>query len=500
MQPHSPARPVIAALLPMVWSVRNIVHAGVMDDVIATARLQLLMPGATPVDTATSLGHLPPGAEVAALLEAVGRAPRGKPLVDAVLASGFCVRKGIGSHRLYQNWWQRHASRRERVRSGLVAVLGAASARSDRLLTALQMMSSGLYRLGHELRPVQTQLSMLEPDLLWSTVCVSPLEYPYLLAARRLGIPTVASILSFDNLTSRAALPTYDHYLVWSEAMKAELLRLYPRVPAVRVLVTGTPQFDFHRSPDCRWPRGQTLEALKLSPDASYLLYAASHEQLAPDEPALVTGVRETLDGRAELREAFLVVRLHPLDDGPRWSRLAAHPRVRLERAWSTPTTRDGWTVSSRDDQARLVSLLLHADACLNVASTMTLDAAILDRPVIGLELSAEPGAPREIMYSEYRVDHYRPLVESGGLRLARSWLELADLVAEARRTPERDRDQRAAMVRAVCGEVDGRAAQRVAAAILRIVGAGSPAAGEPPGPRMVAGLRSARSGMRAIS
>ena len=69
----------------------------------------------------------------------------------------------------------------------------------------------------------------------------------------------------------------------------------------------------------------------------------------------------------------------------------------------------------------RFVSAIAYCDACINIVSTMTLDAAILDRPIVGIEFSREPSSPQEIMYSEYGADHYRPVVESGGLRLARS-------------------------------------------------------------------------------
>jgi hypothetical protein len=470
--PRSHERPVVAVLLPMVWSVRNVVHAGVLDRLVASARVRLLIPGASRGGFDDNLQTLADEVQTAPLLDVSGRPVKGKALIDAVLTSGFWRRRGVGSHRVYQRWWLRHATRREQLRNRFIDGAGKVAGRSEELLTTLQAMSAMLYRRTHDLQPVRDQLSALRADALWSTVCVSPLEYPYLLAARQLGIPTIASILSFDNLTSRGALPTYDHYLVWSEAMKCELLRLYPRVPSTRVTVTGTPQFDFHRKAQCRWPRERTVAALKLPPNARYFVYAASHERLAPEEPTLVQSVAQVLKAHDELKDAWLIVRLHPLDDGRRWEKLRGLPRTRVERAWGTRPTGEGWTASTFDDQARLVSLLLHADACLNVASTMTLDAAIVDRPVICLELSDEPGAPREIMYSEYQADHYRPLVESGGLRLARSWAELADLMVDAIRVPDRNRSGRAAMVRSVCGEVDGRAAERVAAAILTALGA----------------------------
>ena len=125
-------------------------------------------------------------------------------------------------------------------------------------------------------------------------------------------------------------------------------------------------------------------------------------------------------------------------------------------------------------DQLRLVATFAHADACLNVASTATLDAAVLDRPVVGIDFRDEAECPRGILYEEYDADHYRPLVSSGGLRVARGWGELTALLERAVADPSLDRAARAAMVARECGVVDGRAADRVADAVLRRVGARS--------------------------
>src|SRR5262249_41822062 len=66
-------------------------------------------------------------------------------------------------------------------------------------------------------------------------------------AAKQLGIPTAAFIFSWDNLTSQGRIiPDYDYYLVWNEALRDQLLSIYPYVRYGRVFVTGTPQFDFH--------------------------------------------------------------------------------------------------------------------------------------------------------------------------------------------------------------------------------------------------------------
>lgn len=462
--------PVIAVLLPMVWSVRNVVHAGVLARLADAGVSVHLLFHRPPVDAGGELaGELARAAGIHGLLRAEGVSSRGKALADGVIRSAFSRRNRIASYALYQRWFSRGSRVGERLRAGAMDALGIV-ARAGPVFRRLESARETMYRSGHDLAPVRSQLAAIGPDLVWSTVCVAGSEYPYALAARDLRIPLLTSILSFDNLTSRGALPRYDHYHVWSDAMRDELLRLYPGVAETRVEVTGTPQFDFHRQAD-RWPRDRTLAALGLPPGCRYLAYAASHRSLTPEEPALVAQMAERIARSPALARHRIVVRMHPLDDWGRWDAAKAAAPVVLSPAWDAPPAPDGWALGSIEDQQRLVATFEHADACLNVASTATLDAAVLDRPVVGIDFRDEAECPRGILYEEYDADHYRPLVASGGLRVAHGWAELSALLESAVSDPGRDRAARAAMVARECGTVDGRAADRVAEALLRRVG-----------------------------
>jgi len=469
---RSTGRPRIAALLPYVWSVRNAVYGGVVDRLAAAgADVHLVLRHGAPPADHPAAARFAAASEIHELIELPARPVRGKAMLDAVIRSGFNRRHRIASYPIYRRWFERDWTPAQRARAAGVEVLGAVAQRKP-VLDRLRRAAERRYREAHDLGPVREQLQRMAPSMVWSTFCVTPFEYPYYLAARDLGLPVVTSILSFDNLTSRSAIPPYDHYFVWHEGMRDQLLRLYPDTPRERVTVTGTPQFDFHRDPAYRRTRPETLRALGLPAGARYVLYAASFVGLAPDEPLLVRRVAEMMQRTPALRHLSLVVRIHPLETRERWRPVTdVFPNVVVQTAWATPPDRDGWTLSTPDDQARLVSALAHAEMCVNVASTMTLDAALLDRPVIGIDFSAEPEAPRGIMYSEYGVEHYRPLVERGGLRVAKSWTELASLMELAITDPGRDRTQRAQMVEYECGRADGAAADRLTTALLRAAG-----------------------------
>jgi hypothetical protein len=464
----------------MVWSVRNAVYSGVIDALLRHGvRVQLCLPRSS---EAAERGEDFTVAELHPLVRVAERPVPGRDFFEAALQSAFARRGRLRGYGIYQRWFHRRDRWPARARQAAVEAVGAAL-RPAPLFAAARAASRRLDRRAHDRSAVRAQLAELAPDLLWSTVSVHPAERPYAIAARELGIPVLSSVLSFDNLTSRGLIPVADYYTVWSARMRDRLVSLYPEIPSDRVQVTGTPQFDFHRRPEFRWSRAETLAALGLPPDARYLLYAASHQQLAPDEPALVAALARRLADDPDSATHHLVVRLHPLDDGRRWEalRLAAGGTVRLVTAWERPAAADGWTLSSPRDQARLVSTLAHADACLNVASTMSLDAALLDRPVIGLALAEVVDAPREILYAEYDCDHYRPLVASGGIDLAHDWGELRALVRRALRQPDVGRAARARMVAEECGPVDGASAARVADAIVHRLGCAAAAADPPP-------------------
>jgi hypothetical protein len=460
----------IAILLPMVWSVRNVVHGGVMRALVdAGVEVHLIVRGWDGMAGRTDRRLFEEAAGCHALLDVAGPAVRGKAWLEAVLSSAFHHRHRNRSHPIYRRWFSRHDGPWLRVRA--TAIEGARRVfYSKSAIARLEGITQRLDRKARNLEPVRQQLRALAPDLLWSTVNISSLEQPYRFAARDMGIPIATSILSFDNLTSRGPLPRDDYYLVWGPGMRAHMARFYPDIDESRVFVTGTPQFDFHRWPTCTWSRERTLSALGLSPRTRYFLYGASHAALTPEEPLLVSQLASRMKGHSALRHHTLVVRLHPLDDSRRWAIATdREPQVRLSAPFEATSATDGWAMPSADDYSRLTSSLAHADGCINIASTLSLDAAILDRPVICLDFRTEPDAPRDMLFGEYETEHYAPLVASGGLRVARTWAELLDLMATAISEPARDRARRAAMVAEACGTVDGRAGQRVARTLMQL-------------------------------
>src|SRR6185436_5329939 len=94
----------------------------------------------------------------------------------------------------------------------------------------------------------------------------------YLAAAQSLGIPTVACISSWDNLSSKSLMrPIPDLVTVWNETQRREAVELHG-VPAKKVEVTGAQCFDEWFGWEPR-PREEFLRQVGLDPERPYLLY-----------------------------------------------------------------------------------------------------------------------------------------------------------------------------------------------------------------------------------
>jgi hypothetical protein len=462
----------LAILLPMVWSFRNVVYSGVLDLLRdSDVEVHLIVHRWSADSPYQKLSELKSACSVNGFAEALPtRKGRGRSFLQGVLTAALCARYQSRTYPIFQRWYSRHATPYQRLRSSITSLL-AVGARPLPIYRRLYQLQQRLYRRSYDLRSVQQQLRSLAPTWLWSTVSVANEEQPYIFAARELQIPVVTSILGFDNLTSRWTRPRFDHYLLWSEAMKATLLRILPETSPAQISVTGTPQFDFHCWQDLLWSRSKTLAKLGLRESDRYFLYGASAESLTPEEPRLVAQLVAKMGQHPVLKDCHLVVRIHPLDNWKRWQKATQQDgRTIISPAWDNTPEPDGWVFVSLDDQGRFVNTLRHSEGCINISSTISLDAAILDKPVICIDFRSEPDCPRENLYEEYEADHYLPLVESGGIRIGHNWSELISLLARAIEAPEEDREKRRRMIERECGKVDGQAAKRVAAAIVALL------------------------------
>jgi CDP-glycerol glycerophosphotransferase (TagB/SpsB family) len=133
-------------------------------------------------------------------------------------------------------------------------------------------------------------------------------------------------------------------------------------------------------------------------------------------------------------------------------------------------------TVRSQDEGqiSEWVNTFRHADIVVNLSSTVTVDAAILDRPIVNLDYDPEPGQPNQGLVKDVNHvwSHFKPIAESGGVWLVNNPQEMIEAVRTYLVRPELHREKRRWIAEYVCQYLDGRCGERMANAVSEFANA----------------------------
>ena len=323
-------------------------------------------------------------------------------------------------------------------------------------------------------REVETQIQRLAPDALF---CLTPFLKDEELTARvcaLLQIPSSTAILSFDNLTTRSWMPViFQQYLLWNRHNLEQLGRGYPESLESRVEIVGSPQFDFYWNPKYLLPEEEWRRMLGLPAGRPVILFGGGHYGCAPHEPQFL----EQLDGAIETgkvsRDAIILFRRHPVDPIERWQPVLRSARnVVYDDPWKLGAQVLGHTNVRDQDIVKLASSLYHAKVHVNVASSMSVDGAIMDRPQIGPAYDASPGGKYHRAAKEcYLQEHYLPIYRSGGIDIVESPVKFTRAVQGAFEKPGRASEGRRRIVEEICTFNDGKCAGRVALQVASFLG-----------------------------
>lgn len=306
-----------------------------------------------------------------------------------------------------------------------------------------------------------------------------PLEVlPAVLAARTLGIPTATFIFSWDNLTSKGRIAApFDYYLVWSDQMRRELVQFYPDVAPDRVHVVGTPQFEPYVDNSLLWSREEFFRRIGADPHRPLICYSAGEPGTTPEDHKHVRILMELIrDGQIQGNPQVLLRPAPVVDDSARFADVRQEFAELIYAPPQWRHTEPGkWVrvIPTREDVQFLANLTQHADLNVNMASTMTLDFALHDRPVVNVAFDVADPPPFALPVWEYyyRFEHYRPVVELGAARFARSPAELAAHINAYLQDPTLDRAARKRLVALEVGIPLGESSGRIID-VLEAIGA----------------------------
>jgi hypothetical protein len=292
-----------------------------------------------------------------------------------------------------------------------------------------------------------------QPNHIFFTHQRPPFLAPFLYAAQQLKISSSTFIFSWDNLASKGRmLGTFDYFLVWSHLMKTELLHFYPNVSTEKVKVVGTPQFEPYVMPKYETTADDFYTKFRLDANLKTICYSCADVSIGQNDPIVIQTIATAIRNNSIGISSQLIVRTSPAEDDTRFKTIREEfPEIK----WNVPKwilTRENhaesWSqrIPTEEDIMDLRSLLENVDININMCSTMSLDFMLFDTPVI----NAVFGNPENGLYDDQRFlnyVHYKKVVDSQSVTIAKNPTELVDQINQALSNPKERTTYRTAMI-----------------------------------------------------
>ena len=296
-------------------------------------------------------------------------------------------------------------------------------------------------------------------------------EIPMLRTAKQIGVPSMAVDLSWDNLTNKLfPIRRVDRLVVWNSTMRREASELHG-YPLEDVTVVGPPQFDTYFNGAARSTRAVFCRRVGLDPDRRLLTLTTIPVESYPRHDIVIDHLLDAMRSGSIKQPCDLLVRLHPRDDMRLYQKYVGTPHLAIEKPFRVSArSGDGHAVDVTADNTRhLADTMHHSDVVLNVASTIAIEAAIFDTPVVNIAFDRDDAERRPFLDSPlryYSYTHYQQIVRTGGVSVVKSAAAMIEAVNTYLADPARDAAGRRRVVEEQCELTDGRAAERIALAI----------------------------------
>ena len=304
------------------------------------------------------------------------------------------------------------------------------------------------------------------PDVVFLAHLFDGQEINLLREAKRRGVQSVGFINSWDKLTARRSLRLLpDSLIVFNEIVKKEAIK-YADMKEKNIIIAGIPNYDWHINYK-PISKEEFCRRNNLDPNKKIIVYAPMGKTFSNSDWDIIDLLNNSIANNL-MPDSQLFVRFQPNDFAEEeelkkrpWLRYDL-PGVRFSR-----TRGVNWDMSF-DDIKGLTDTLANASLFICYASSISIDAAVFDVPVINIDFEINE---KELLSKSptffYKTYHYGNVVSSGGVRLPKSKDELISWINKYLANPAIDREARKKLVEAQCWKLDGNSGRRIAEHIL---------------------------------
>lgn len=305
--------------------------------------------------------------------------------------------------------------------------------------------------------------SKYNPDLVFLANLFEDTEVNFLRATKKFGVTSVGMINSWDRVTARCVLRILpDELIVFNENVKSEVINTnYVKQEAIFAL--GVPQYDHYFSP-VTTSNEEFRKRFDLKKEDKLILYSPIGGQFSNSDWEMIDLLYAINDAKKFGDNVKILVSFPP-NDFIREEELKKRPNLIYQyigKRFSETRSTD-WEITSKE-LSELKDTLYYSSLVICYSSSISIDAAIFDTPVININFEIKES--KKLLKSPtvfYGMTHYSKALKTGGIRLASSEEELIEWTKRYLENPLLDRKGRVKLVAQQCGFTDGQSAERIA-------------------------------------
>lgn len=303
------------------------------------------------------------------------------------------------------------------------------------------------------------------PELVFLAHIFGNEECSILRQAKKRGLKSIGFINSWDKTTSRGMVRILpDELIVHNDIIKKEVIR-HMDIEERNVFVSGIPQydvyFDYFKSKSNSVDNG-FFEKMNLNPGKKILLFCPIGAHHSKSDHAILKIIDDLVGESKELAGTQILVRFPP-NDNVNLKKEEYKNSVFFQPGKRFSNKRGiDWDMDHVDIDI-LLKTLVHSKLVICSASSMSIDAAIFNIPIINVCL-------KEIEDTSwfYELEHYKKLLDCKGIRIAKNKNELFYWMKNYLKNPKLDQDGREKIVKTQCFNLYGDSGKKIANFLLK--------------------------------
>lgn len=265
---------------------------------------------------------------------------------------------------------------------------------------------------------------------------VNSVDYGLVAEANRRGIPMLTLASSWDNFTTKGYFPfPTKGTVVWNEQMRQELIDLFD-VDPTNIVIAGYPRARMLQQRVKEVDSEAYLRSIGIEGYKRFVLYSASYGELTrapghanPLEYEGILRICAALEPTLPV-DVCILIRLHPFSNEKDRALFESLPRCHV----FVPGRADKYVerVMGIADEEHLATQLARAESIVSLASTVSIDALCLRRPIVNVDFDVVSGVPAKWSSRRfYKFNHFRDLLRTARLPLAGSVEEVVQFVQD---------------------------------------------------------------------